>query len=143
MSMSATVRAGRAPGLVLLLALALGCSGCSLVWVDEAGRCHLLGLNHIRLAPAPEGVPVAGISVAVATFGLTAISLPEETHFTLGYARQEFALLRDDALVVGPPLASGRHRAIPADREQDHDRKNETAKADRGRTALPAACPPR
>ncbi|RMF15883.1 MAG: hypothetical protein D6757_03785 [Alphaproteobacteria bacterium] len=150
------------PGLVLkgrqrvvciaFLLLILSSTGCSIVWVDDAGRCHLLGFNHIRLAAAPPGSPVAGTSVALETIGISAISLPQENHFGLGYVRHEFALLRNDALIIGSPLLSDRPKNLSPRssgrkrEESHHDTEDEVPNDTEDevpniQTALPAACP--
>lgn len=142
------------PGLVLegrlrvvciaFLLLILSSTGCSIAWVDDVGRCHLLGFNRIRLAPASPGSPVAGMSVTLEAIGIAAISLPQESHFGLGYVRQEFALLRNDARIIGSPLVSDRPRNQSP---RSHGRKREeslhesTDEATHNRDTLSAACP--
>ncbi len=82
----------------------LPAAGCATAWVDDAGRCHILGLAHVVLAPPPPAAPIAGATVRIDTLGLAALDVGQGRQWLVGYGRLAFASLRDDALVLGPLL---------------------------------------
>ncbi|GIX16453.1 MAG: hypothetical protein KatS3mg119_0639 [Rhodothalassiaceae bacterium] len=125
----------------ILLALLTG--GCATAWVDEEGRCHILGLAHVVLARPPPDAPIAGATVRIDTLGLAALDVGQGRQWLLGYGRLAFATLKDDALVLGPVLLDGRRDApagpsVPA--EAGHPQTRE--KTDDGPPLQPAHCPP-
>ncbi|HYH18470.1 MAG TPA: hypothetical protein VD995_07605 [Azospirillum sp.] len=101
-------------GTVAALAgVAMG--GCSYSYTDEAGNRRIIGFVDMTVAPAPPGTPVAGSVVDVTTLGVAITRHGQGGHLSIGYTRDTVAVLRDDALVVGNPLA-----ARPADGAQDN-----------------------
>lgn len=103
---------------ILLSLVVPALSACSYSSIDEAGNRHVVGFVALTIAapdaaapasgPAASGPVVAGSVVEVTTLGLAAGSSPQGGHLSLGYSREVSGLLRDDALVLGDPLALDR-----------------------------------
>lgn len=99
--------AGRAMRMAAVLAgAALG--GCSYSYVDDAGNRRIIGFVDMTVAQAPADSPAAGSVVDVTTVGLSIARHGQGGHLAMGYTRDTVAVLRNDALVVGNPLAAGR-----------------------------------
>lgn len=90
--------------LALLLPMALG--ACSYSYTDEAGNRRVIGLVDMTIAPGKEGTAFAGTVVDVTTVGAAIAQNAQGFHLTLGYSRDTTAAIRDDALVIGNPLAA-------------------------------------
>jgi hypothetical protein len=78
--------------------------GCSLTYMDEAGRKHVLGLVHMTVAPS-EG-PTAGDVVGVQTLGLSIYQTPIHSGIALGWHSEKTAALKNNALVIGNPITA-------------------------------------
>ncbi|HEY0833474.1 MAG TPA: hypothetical protein VGE72_06140 [Azospirillum sp.] len=95
----------------VLAGVALG--GCSYSVTDEAGNRRIIGFVDMTVTPAAPGSPVAGSVVDVTTVGVALARHGQGGHLAIGYTRDTVAVLRDDALVVGNPLAVGRADGHP------------------------------
>ncbi|AWK87499.1 hypothetical protein [Azospirillum thermophilum] len=98
---------------ILLSLVVPALSACSYSSIDEAGNRHVVGFVALTIAAPDAAAPasgpvVAGSVVEVTTLGLAAGSSPQGGHLSLGYSREVSGLLRDDALVLGDPLALDR-----------------------------------
>lgn len=80
---------------------------------DGQGGRRIIGFVDLTVTPAPAGTPVAGDVIDLTTVGLAVASTAQGGHLSLGYTRDVVAILRDDSLVLGDPLAVGR-RIPPA-----------------------------
>ena len=86
---------------------ALPLSACAVSYVDDAGNQHVIGFASIVIAPSGQDQPIAGNVVDLTTVGLSLNSMPDGNSLSLGYSRVVTATLRNDALVLGDPLAIG------------------------------------
>jgi hypothetical protein len=86
--------------LAALLALP---GGCSLTFIDEDGRKHVLGLVHMTIAPADE--QTAGDVVGVQTLGLSIYETPIHSGISLGWHSEKTAALKNNVLVIGNPIS--------------------------------------
>lgn len=94
-----------APGLWSALGIVLPLlGGCSVDFVDEAGNRRIIGLVDVTLRPA--GGAGAGTVVDLTTVGVAIADTGQGGHLALGYSRERTAVLRNDALVAGNPLAA-------------------------------------
>lgn len=99
-----------ASGVRLALLFAVGAlllpllGGCAVDYVDEAGNRRIVGLVDLTLHPA--GGPGAGTVVDLTTVGIAIADTGQGGHVVLGYSRERTAVLRNDALVAGNPLAA-------------------------------------
>jgi len=100
-------------GAVVLAGLALG--ACSYSYTDEAGNRRIIGIVDMTVAPAPAGSPVAGSVVDVTTLGVAVARNGQGGHLSIGYTRDTVAVLNDDALVAGNPLAARTLTVRPGD----------------------------
>jgi hypothetical protein len=91
-----------AVGVQLLCAL-LG--ACSMSFDDGQGGRRIIGFVDLTVTPAPPGTPVAGKVVDLTTIGIAVADTADGGHLSLGYTRDVVAVLRDDSLVLGDPLA--------------------------------------
>jgi hypothetical protein len=89
-----------------LVVLATGLSGCAFTYTDANGDRHAVGLLDVtvRAPPAPE--TLAGDVVEVTSLGLSIGQTAQGGYLTAGYNRQTTAALRDNALVIGNPVAA-------------------------------------
>ena len=78
--------------------------GCSVTFVDEGGRKHVLGLVHLTVAPS-EG-PTAGDVVGVQTLGLSIYETPIHSGIALGWHSERTAALKNNVLVIGNPMTA-------------------------------------
>lgn len=123
--------------------IALPAAACTTAWVDDAGRCHILGFAHVVLAPPPPDAPIAGATVRIDTLGLAALDVGQGRQWLFGYGRLAFATLRDDALVLGPLLLD-REAGPDTGPSAAADTPKAKETTDDGRpTALPHCPPPR
>jgi hypothetical protein len=90
----------------LLLGLGSGLGGCAFTYTDANGDRHAIGLVDItvRAPAAPENV--AGDIVEVTSLGLSVGQNAQGGFITAGFNRQTTAALRDNALVIGNPVAA-------------------------------------
>lgn len=95
----------RAIELQLLCAL-LG--ACSMSFEDGQGGRRIIGFVDLTVTPAPPGTPIAGKVVDLTTVGIAVADTADGGHLSLGYTRDVVAVLRDDSLVLGDPLAVSR-----------------------------------
>ncbi len=98
----------------------LTCSACTTAWVDDQGRCHILGFSHIVLAAPDPDTPIAGTTVAITTFGVASLDVGEGRQWMLGYGHYAFAHLKDDALVLGSPLLGEHGLPRPFERRSNN-----------------------
>ena len=78
--------------------------GCSVTFVDEGGRKHVLGLVHLTVAPADE--QTTGDVVGVQTLGLSIYETPIHSGIALGWHSEKTAALKNNALVTGNPISA-------------------------------------
>jgi len=85
--------------------MAAGLTGCAINYTDANGDRHTLGLVDItvRAAAAPE--TFAGDIVEVTSLGISVGQNAQGGYLTAGYNRQTTAALRDNAFVIGNPVA--------------------------------------
>ena len=79
-------------------------NGCSLPFVDDDGRKHVLGLVHMTVKPS-EG-PTAGDVVGVQTLGVALYHTPIHSGIALGWHSEKTAALNNNALVIGNPITA-------------------------------------
>lgn len=109
MVMVATPPSGRRPsrtrrtGTGLLCALIL--SGCSYSYLDQNGARHVVGLVDMTIAASGDRSSYAGDVVDISGIGVAFSAAPDGWNFSVGYTRETFAGLRDNAMIVDNPLA--------------------------------------
>ena len=89
----------------LLACWLLGLAGCALSWQEADGSRRVIGFVALRLTDAADHPTFAGTAVDLTTIGLGIAATGEETIVSLGYLNITTAKLRDNALVIGNPLA--------------------------------------
>jgi hypothetical protein len=96
----------RLPRMVALASVAaLSLGGCAVSYVGDDGSRHIIGFAKIVIPPADSAMPTAGNVIDLTTVGLSFNDMPEGQSLTLGYSRAVTATLKDNALVLGNPLA--------------------------------------
>ena len=76
--------------------------------MDLNGDRHTIGIVDITTHAPAAPQTFAGDVVDVSSIGLTAGRTAQGSYLTLGYKHEITAALRQDALVVGNPLAAAR-----------------------------------
>ncbi len=100
-----TVPLGRAVAHLLACVLLGFLGACAFSYVDSDGTRHIIGLVNMRIEPTENSQTFAGEVLDVTSVGLAYHSATGNTSFTIGYSRNVTAALRDNALVLGNPLA--------------------------------------
>lgn len=89
---------------ITLLMAAFSVTGCAYRYVDDSGQQHVIGLVAMEIGPPPAQAPaVAGDVTRITALGLSLSKTPLQTGIALGYSRDEFAVLDNNALVCGLP----------------------------------------
>lgn len=96
---------GRAVARLLACVLVGFLSACAYSYVDSDGTRHIIGLVNMRIEPTENSKTFAGEVFDVTSVGVAYHSAADSTSFTIGYSRNVTAALRDNALVLGNPLA--------------------------------------
>ena len=81
-------------------------SGCAYSYVDEDGNRHIIGLVSLKLTPTGGSQTLAGDVADITTVGISIADTAQGAHFTIGYSRDVVAALKNDAAVMGNPLAA-------------------------------------
>jgi hypothetical protein len=79
--------------------------GCALSYTDAAGDHHAIGLLDIVVRPSPAPQTFAGSVVEITSLGFSVGRTAQGGYLTAGYNREVTAALRDNALVLGNPVA--------------------------------------
>jgi hypothetical protein len=96
---------GRAVRFCTAAAALLLLGGCAVSYVDDDGTRHIIGFASIVIPPPDRHEPTAGNIIDLTTIGLSLNDMPDGQSITLGYSRAVTATLKDNALVLGNPLA--------------------------------------
>ena len=81
------------------------CQGCALSYMDEHGDRHMIGLLDVTVHSPAAPETFAGSVVEITSFGLSVGHTAQGGYLTAGYNREVTAALRDNALVLGNPIA--------------------------------------
>jgi len=79
--------------------------GCALSYTDEHGDRHAIGLLDVSVHSPEAPETFAGSVVEITSFGLSVGRTAQGGYLTAGYNREVTAALRDNALVLGNPIA--------------------------------------
>ena len=114
MSLSAAVSNSAMSLAAAFCAVAL--AGCTMSWTEADGSRRILGLGvvSLRITEAGADPTFAGSAIDMTTIGLALTATGDETVLNLGYLNLNTARLRDNAFVVGDPLAVRRLLSAPA-----------------------------
>jgi hypothetical protein len=94
--------------------LATGPSGCAFTYIDSRGDLHAIGLLDMTVRAAAAPATLAGDVVEITSLGLSLGQNAQGGYLTAGFNRQTTAALRDNALVIGNPVAA----LAPIDRQE-------------------------
>ena len=83
------------------LGVAVSCSACAHVYVDQQGRTNVIGLAWVTVTPSSEA---AGQAVRTRTLGVALTRSEIESSFAVGYQDSTLAHLRNHALVRAEDL---------------------------------------
>lgn len=83
---------------------ALMLAGCSFHTVDSQGTHRIIGLVNLTLPATDASSPYAGRVVDLKTIGASWMRDDQSGALSLGYSRERFGFLRDNALVQGDVL---------------------------------------
>jgi hypothetical protein len=86
-------------------ALVLICQGCAVSYTDESGARHAIGLLDVAVHSPAAPETFAGSVVEITSFGLSVGRTAQGGYLTAGYNWEVTAALRDNALVLGNPIA--------------------------------------
>src|ERR1700688_3766805 len=89
-----------------LLVLGTGLGGCAFSYTDANGDRHAIGLVDITVRAPAASETLAGDIVEVTSLGLSVGQNAQGGYLTAGYNHQTTAALRDNALVLGNPVAA-------------------------------------
>jgi hypothetical protein len=103
----------------LALAATASVPGCALVYTDDAGTKHVIGLTAIEIRPSADPRTVAGDVVDVTVVGLGIFATQANAGAVLGYGREISAAVRDHALVLGNPMQAIQPPAAEPGRADD------------------------
>ncbi len=106
------------PCAALIAALAIGLCGCAFTYTDASGDRHVIGLVDMTVRAPAAPATLAGDVVEIISLGLSLGQNAQGGYLTAGFNRQTTAALRDNALVIGNPIA-----ALSADRNPVQDAK--------------------
>lgn len=83
------------------LGLAVSCSACAHVYIDEQGRTNVIGLAWVTVTPPSKS---AGQAVRTRTLGVALTRADIESSLAVGYQDSTLAYLRNHALVKADEL---------------------------------------
>lgn len=96
-----------ARGALLLCAVSL--AACAVEYTGGGGERRVFGFGDFELTGTADGTEpgqeAAGLALQVRTIGLSVLAGPETGGFALGYLDYRAAVIRDDSLVIGNPMA--------------------------------------
>ncbi len=90
----------------LLLSLATSLVGCAFTYTDANGDRHAIGLLDMTVRAPAAPATLAGDVVEITSLGLSLGQNALGGYLTAGFNRQTTAALRDNALVLGNPVAA-------------------------------------
>ena len=96
-----------------LLALCLSgllVTGCSYSYTAEDGARRMIGFVDITIRPAEDAPNIAGQVIDLQSVGLSYNQTAAGQNVTLGYSHEKVGFLRNNALVLGNPIAIDRPR---------------------------------
>lgn len=90
----------------VLAALAGSLCGCAVTYTDSNGDLHTIGLLDMTVRAPAALETFAGDIVEVTSLGVSIGQNAQGGYLTAGFNRQTTAALRDNALVLGNPIAA-------------------------------------
>jgi len=88
-----------------LSVLTLTCQGCAYTYIDADGNRHAIGLLDVTVHAPASPATFAGDVLETTTIGVTVGQTAQGGYVAVGFNRQTTAALRDNALVLGNPVA--------------------------------------
>ena len=97
------LRRGAIVGVAAMTAVT---SGCAFTYTDDTGTRHAIGLLDIAVKAPSNPATLAGDVVEITSLGVSIGQTGQGGYLTAGYNHEVTAALRDNAMVLGNPVAA-------------------------------------
>ena len=87
-----------------LLVIVANVAGCAVIYEDASGTKHIVGFANVQIRPPADDRTIAGDVIDVTIIGVGIYNTEVQGGLMLGYSRDVFAEIRDNALVIGNPI---------------------------------------